>query len=286
QKQISSSASKARFTIAPAWQRSLSGGSQQKDTNFLSPIVPESFEEVKDSDNKCTDITMETSPAEKPEVPAVPDRGQVPSAHPVLKVHPSREAPSSDNPFGIRLRRTSALLKYSCESSAEPVAAALTAEPAVCSNEVVKAPRVDSTGSKPALPKSQKCRRRMLSCAVKRQRAGGRSASPTWVTVAKEKQRVYQEHAVSREPSLEETAGRNPSAEKVNGSVRILDVPVCTVPAGSCSSRCHSMLTLEQEEKRPSVSSPGAPASTAEPPWLALAKKKAKAWSDMPQIVQ
>ncbi|RXM94002.1 hypothetical protein EOD39_18471 [Acipenser ruthenus] len=223
QKQISSSASKARFTIAPAWQRSLSGGSQQKDTNFLSPIVPESFEEVKDSNNKCTDITMESSPAEKPEVPAVPDRGQVPSAHPVLKVHPSREAPSSDNPFGIRLRRTSALLKYSCESLAEPVAAALTAEPAVCSNEVVKAPQVDSTGSKPALPK---------------------------------KPEMSEENAV-----------------------------LCSKTSGSCSSEMSQHATLEQEEKRPSASSPGAPASTAEPPWLALAKKKAKAWSDMPQIV-
>ncbi|XP_033876516.2 CRACD-like protein isoform X2 [Acipenser ruthenus] len=299
QKQISSSASKARFTIAPAWQRSLSGGSQQKDTNFLSPIVPESFEEVKDSNNKCTDITMETSPAEKPEVPAVPDRGQVPSAHPVLKVHPSREAPSSDNPFGIRLRRTSALLKYSCESSAEPVAAALTAEPAVCSNEVVKAPQVDSTGSKPALPKKpEMSEENAVLCSKTSERTGGRSASPTWVTVAKQKQRVHQEHAISREPSLEETADRNPSAEK-DDSLRQTPLPVslssgknestklsCSTVTGSCSSEMSQHATLEQEEKRPSASSPGAPASTAEPPWLALAKKKAKAWSNMPQIVQ
>ncbi|XP_041076430.1 CRACD-like protein isoform X2 [Polyodon spathula] len=293
QKQISSPARKARFTIAPAWHRSLSGGSQQKDTNFLSPIVPESFEEVKDSDSKCTEITMETSPTGKPEVPVVPDRGQVPSAHPVLKVHPSREAPSSDNPFGIRLRRTSALLKYSCESSAEPVAAALTAEPAVCSNEVVKAPRVDSTGSKPALPKKPELsEENAVICSKTAERAGGRSSSPTWVTVAKQKQRVYQEHVLSREPSLEETADRNPSAEKDDSlrqttlSASLSSELSCSTVTGSCSSEMSQHATLEQEEKRPSASSPGALASTAEPPWLAIAKKKAKAWSDMPQIVQ
>ncbi|XP_041095748.1 CRACD-like protein isoform X2 [Polyodon spathula] len=283
QKQISSPARKARFTIAPAWHRSLSGGSQQKDTNFLSPIVPESFEEVKDSDSKCTEITMETSPAEKSDIPAVPDRGQVPFAHPVLKVHPSREAPSSDNPFGIRLRRTSALLKYSCESSAETVAVALTAEPAVCGNEVVK----PALRKKPELSEEN-----AVMCSKTSERAGGRLASPTWVTVAKQKQRVYQEHALSREPSLEETADRNPSAEK-DDSLRQTPLPVslsnelsCSTITGSCSSEMSQHVKLEQEEKRPSASSPGALANTAEPPWLAIAKKKAKAWSDMPQIVQ
>ncbi|XP_058845561.1 capping protein-inhibiting regulator of actin dynamics-like isoform X8 [Acipenser ruthenus] len=146
-----------------------------------------------------------------------------------------------------------------------------------------------------AEPETEDTRRAKLAS----ERTGGRSASPTWVTVAKQKQRVHQEHAISREPSLEETADRNPSAEK-DDSLRQTPLPVSlssgknestklscsTVTAGSCSSEMSQHATLEQEEKRPSASSPGAPASTAEPPWLALAKKKAKAWSNMPQIVQ
>lgn len=42
---------------------------------------------------------------------------------------------------------------------------------------------------------------------------------------------------------------------------------------------------VEKESKR-STNPSTAPLAQDEPPWLALAKKKAKAWSEMPQIVQ
>ncbi len=42
---------------------------------------------------------------------------------------------------------------------------------------------------------------------------------------------------------------------------------------------------VEKESKR-SANPSTAPLAQDEPPWLALAKKKAKAWSEMPQIVQ
>lgn len=42
---------------------------------------------------------------------------------------------------------------------------------------------------------------------------------------------------------------------------------------------------VEKESKR-AVMPSAAPLAQDEPPWMALAKKKAKAWSEMPQIVQ
>jgi len=47
-----------------------------------------------------------------------------------------------------------------------------------------------------------------------------------------------------------------------------------------------SVIPAVEKETRHSSNLPMAPCSPAEPPWLSLAKKKAKAWSEMPQIVQ
>ncbi|XP_051878228.1 CRACD-like protein isoform X2 [Pristis pectinata] len=43
---------------------------------------------------------------------------------------------------------------------------------------------------------------------------------------------------------------------------------------------------MGMREKRPMSNTKLAPLAAVEPPWLAIAKKKAKAWSDMPQTVQ
>lgn len=45
------------------------------------------------------------------------------------------------------------------------------------------------------------------------------------------------------------------------------------------------MEMVEKDSKRAAIPS-AAPLAQDEPPWMALAKKKAKAWSEMPQIVQ
>lgn len=47
-----------------------------------------------------------------------------------------------------------------------------------------------------------------------------------------------------------------------------------------------SVIPVVEKEARHSSNLPMTPCSSAEPPWLSLAKKKAKAWSEMPQIVQ
>lgn len=47
-----------------------------------------------------------------------------------------------------------------------------------------------------------------------------------------------------------------------------------------------SVIPAVEKEARHCSSLPMTPCSPAEPPWLSLAKKKAKAWSEMPQIVQ
>lgn len=61
---------------------------------------------------------------------------------------------------------------------------------------------------------------------------------------------------------------------------------LCSLSIVLCSLEISKPAVVEKEGKR----APAHPAPTAlvqdEPPWMALAKKKAKAWSEMPQIVQ
>lgn len=64
------------------------------------------------------------------------------------------------------------------------------------------------------------------------------------------------------------------------------DVVLCSLSIVLCSLEISKPVVVEKEGKR--VLAHPAPTALAqdEPPWLALAKKKAKAWSEMPQIVQ
>lgn len=61
---------------------------------------------------------------------------------------------------------------------------------------------------------------------------------------------------------------------------------LCSLSIVLCSLEISKPVVVEKEGKR--VLAHPAPTALAqdEPPWLALAKKKAKAWSEMPQIVQ
>ncbi|XP_066571059.1 CRACD-like protein isoform X2 [Amia ocellicauda] len=298
-----SSGGKVKFTIAPAWQRSLSGGSQ-RDLQFMSPIVPELFEEFpsedKDSENKCTDLKTETVSASalKPDLAQGPDRIQTPS-HSLSTDQPACDLQGTETPFGIKLRKTSALLKYSCESLAEATMNPAQSEPPVCSNEPPKASHSDFTGSKPALPtkpdlhedSSVKFKRTPEITAHRTSRGG--LESPSWITVAKQKQKIFKDN------SLDETSERTYTLEK-DDLLRKSSLPLSTckdtkeqvkmssspVTVVSCSQEISKAPAVEKEGKRPLAHIPTAPLSQEEPPWLALAKKKAKAWSEMPQIVQ
>ncbi|XP_029917778.1 cancer-related regulator of actin dynamics [Myripristis murdjan] len=88
----------------------------------------------------------------------------------------------------------------------------------------------------------------------------------------------------SKIPQPQSTQSSSPTAQKPSAQ------PSSALPSPPFSSR--SGLVPPRAASQPSqrgLPSPGSPPpalSQDEPPWMALAKKKAKAWSEMPQIVQ
>ncbi|XP_036798569.1 CRACD-like protein isoform X6 [Oncorhynchus mykiss] len=243
--------SRPRFTISPTWQRldtnePTSPSTSPSPATSPSVTVPGAVE---------AGVTAKTDPSSRveplspvvAEVPACPSRTQSTTA----PTHSSKDTPPAvpaaqeegtpENPFGVRLRKTSVDLSVG---------------------------RVPSVGS------------------------SGGSESPSWISVARQKQRIF------KESSLEETTEKKVPAEKGEtnrkGSIPTLTSPVNkdqAKPPGPpvkvlCSLEISKPAVVEKEGKR----APAHPAPTAlaqdEPPWMALAKKKAKAWSEMPQIVQ
>ncbi|XP_014055504.2 CB055 protein isoform X5 [Salmo salar] len=233
--------SRPRFTISPTWQR-LATKEPTSPSTSPSVTVPGAVE---------AGVTANTDPPSRveplspvvAEVPACPSRTQSTTAPTNSSkdtppaVPAAQEEGTPENPFGVRLRKTSVDLSVG---------------------------RVPSGGSE----------------------------SPSWISVARQKQRIFKEN------SLEETTEKKVPAEKGDpnrkGSIPTLTSPVNkdqAKPPGPpvkvlCSLEISKPAVVEKEGKR----APAHPAPTAlvqdEPPWMALAKKKAKAWSEMPQIVQ
>lgn len=103
----SGSVKPVRFTIAPAWQRSLSGGSGSMDgsgsrSSPTSPIRPELFEGISPLDTAVQDCALSSLDRL--------DRNSAAILNSALE-----EAQGHESPFGVKLRRTSSLLKYQAE---------------------------------------------------------------------------------------------------------------------------------------------------------------------------
>ncbi|XP_055782471.1 CRACD-like protein isoform X4 [Salvelinus fontinalis] len=240
-----------RFTFSPTWQRlatkePTSPSTSPSPATSPSVTVPGAVE---------VGVTGKTDPPSRveplspvvAEVPACPSRTQSTTAPTNSSkdtppaVPAAQEEGTPENPFGVRLRKTSVDLSVG---------------------------RVPSGGS------------------------SGGSESPSWISVARQKQRIFKEN------SLEETTEKKVPAEKGEpngkGSIPTLTSPVnkdqAKLPGPPvkvlCSLEISKPAVVEKEGKK----APAHPAPTAlaqdEPPWMALAKKKAKAWSEMPQIVQ
>uniref|UniRef100_A0A8C4SI36 Zgc:66433 n=1 Tax=Erpetoichthys calabaricus TaxID=27687 RepID=A0A8C4SI36_ERPCA len=267
--------SKIRFTIAPAWQRSFSGSGQQKDPTNTSPIMPEQFEGVQKDDLDPINMvaSLDSSPSCANEVKDDPNTIQ-PAVCPPSKVMPSNESQSSENRFGIKLRRTSGLLKYNPEPSSESA-----------TSPTLATTKGASSGSRPLLPKKPD-----LS-TDKSDRPSGRvtgdgSTPPGWISSAKQKQKVFQDHTLEKsfetQSSIEGDVTRSSPDDKVAVAVKAPGLPV----SGSSCQQASQVVALEKESKRTLMHPQESLLSQEGPPWLALAKKKAKAWSEMPQIVQ
>ncbi|KAF1473451.1 hypothetical protein FQV08_0013873, partial [Pygoscelis antarcticus] len=304
------SAKPVRFTIAPAWQRSLSGGSNSKEDSYTrssptSPIRPELFEGMTKEYTRFDAVIQESAKTNA-------DRFDRDSKDSDLHLNSSmewadHEAQNVENPFGVRLRRTSSLLKYQNESRAESPKLIPSAVPTAASASVKEDQKSVGTGKPPpGLPVSTKSvvkktdlledknppKTRSEEVAKKQNVSSPRletaSSEPAWVSMAKLKQKGFQDHPLAKEHKVEDKALTKADQEEVEYQVMLHGLTDILLLAGKVGPIAQeaSVIPAVEKETRHSSNLPMTPCSPAEPPWLSLAKKKAKAWSEMPQIVQ
>ncbi|NXY75088.1 K1210 protein, partial [Glareola pratincola] len=304
------SAKPVRFTIAPAWQRSLSGGSTSKEDSYTrssptSPIRPELFEGVTKEHTRFDTVIQESAKNNS-------DRFDQDYKDSDLHLTASmergdHEAQNIENPFGVRLRRTSSLLKYQNESHAEYPKLIPSAVPTTSSASVKEDQKSVGTGKPPpGLPVSTKSFVKKTDLledkshpktrseeVTKKQNVSSphletASSEPAWVSMAKLKQKGFQDHPLAKEHKAEDKALTKVDQEEVEYQVMLhglMDIFLLAGKVGPIAQEA-SVIPAVEKETRHSSNMPMTPCSPAEPPWLSLAKKKAKAWSEMPQIVQ
>ncbi|XP_067313990.1 CRACD-like protein isoform X2 [Pseudorasbora parva] len=269
-----------RFTIAPAWQRSLaSGGTQEQNillmlpetlkTNASSPQTTELFTPVKEEQPK---------PAGTQSSPTLPT------------IHVLEET-SPENPFGVRLRKTPVLHRYGLDvespwtqTQTESSGAQETPDH---DQNVRKKP--EALPKKPDLLVDTVMSARKIPDAVGRISVGS-MASPSWISLARQKQKNFMENSpenpAEKLPSQEDDKRPDSPASLSNPITKEQLAQPCSPLQVCCSLELSNTSMLEKESVKRSVNPSAAPLAQDEPPWLALAKKKAKAWSEMPQIVQ
>ncbi|CAM2120037.1 unnamed protein product [Caretta caretta] len=317
-----------RFTIAPAWQRSLSGGSNSKEDSCArsspsSPIRPELFEGT-----AHLDTTRQESTKNKREGFERDNESNKPSLNSSME-GAEHETQNAENPFGIRLRRTSSLLKYHSESPKQIPLAVHTPS----SGSVKEDQKSLGTGRPPhSLPGHQKALAKKSAVVEEKNAPKTKSeevskkqhsnkvsekvpsphletvtSEPAWVSMAKLKQKGFQGHPLAKGHKREDKTltkmdqeervtcasenllGKNvtPSlcAQEKKSQMKITMSAAAAVTLGPMAQES-SVVPTAEKETRQSCNLPMTPCSSVEPPWLSLAKKKAKAWSEMPQIVQ
>ncbi|NXG71150.1 K1210 protein, partial [Baryphthengus martii] len=291
-----------RFTIAPAWQRSLSGGSNSKEDSYnrsspTSPIRPELFEGMTKEHARFDGIIQES---EKNNSDRFNRDYKGSNWHLNSSMEwANHEAQNVENPFGVRLRRTSSLLKYQNESCPESPKLMSSSVPTAASASVKEDQKsVDARKPLLSLPVSTKSFVKKTDLLEDKNPPKTRSEEvakkqnghkpPAWVSMAKLKQKGFQDHHLAKEHKAEDKALTKVDQEEVEYRVmlhRLMNILLLAGKVGPIAQEA-SVIPAVEKEARHSSNLPMTPCSPAEPPWLSLAKKKAKAWSEMPQIVQ
>ncbi|NXW27405.1 K1210 protein, partial [Phaetusa simplex] len=299
------SAKPVRFTIAPAWQRSLSGGSNSKEDSYTrssptSPIRPELFEGVTKEHTRFDAVIQESAKNNSDRFDRDYKDGDFHLNSSMEQA--DHEAQNVENPFGVRLRRTSSLLKYQNESHAEypklipspvPTASSASVKEDQKSVGARKPPPGLSVSTKSFVKKTDLLEDRSppktrSEEVTKKQNLETASSEPAWVSMAKLKQKGFQDHLLAKEHKAEDKALTKVDQEEVEYQVMLhglMDIFLLAGKVGPITQEA-SVIPAVEKETRHSSNLPMTPCSPAEPPWLSLAKKKAKAWSEMPQIVQ
>ncbi|XP_076878566.1 uncharacterized protein LOC143527313 isoform X2 [Brachyhypopomus gauderio] len=271
-----------QFTIIPAWEKSFSGAAVKE---LSQPVeLSAAAGEPEFTGSTTIDQLLDDVMAEQPTSPFQ-------SALSVHLPRETREDPTPENPFGVRLRKTTMLHRYASEGESPTP----TSQPESAETQVAI---LEQLSRKPALPKKPD---QVVEAAMKPKRSAelvvGKtsfeaSEPPSWISVARQKQKLFKENSLeesseSKDPGDEEFVKKGSDfSSPVTKDVASLLKPVASPVKVACSLEISKPSMLEKECKRTSGHLPPAPLSQEEPPWLALAKKKAKAWSEMPQIVQ
>ncbi|XP_027010434.2 capping protein-inhibiting regulator of actin dynamics isoform X4 [Tachysurus fulvidraco] len=269
-------------------------GSHQSSTSE-STVAKESIQELSYSeaddepifnkplsrDQSSVSMTAEQSASqdETPSLPSSPLQREISQAD---------KDTTPENPFGVRLRKTPVLHRYGSEGE--------TPTPNTEHVETPKSPFLEQLSRKPILSKKPD---QVADGVGKPKRSSDppgkasveSSESPIWISLARQKQKVFKENSLDE--SLGETKVLTQEESDTKGLLDDLPGPVtkdqlkpATSPVKvSCSLEISKPVLVEKEKRSISHTVP-APLTQDEPPWLALAKKKAKAWSEMPQIVQ
>ncbi|ROL47201.1 hypothetical protein DPX16_18999 [Anabarilius grahami] len=272
-----------RFTIAPAWQRSLASGGTQEQSQTISLLVPEAVE-TNASSPQTTELFTPIK-EERPKPAQAQSSPTLPMQKETIQV---QEEMNPENPFGVRLRKTPVLHRYGLDGES-PWTQTQTE-----SSGAQETPDHDQNDRKPVLPKKPDLlvdtvmSARKIPDSVGRTSVGS-SESPSWISVARQKQKNFieqsPESSPEKLPSQGDVKGEDPPPSLSNPVTKEQLAQPCSPLQVFCSLELSNTAMLEKESKR-STNPSAPPLAQDEPPWLALAKKKAKAWSEMPQIVQ
>ncbi|KAM8952890.1 acrosomal protein KIAA1210 homolog [Pelodytes ibericus] len=264
-KQKTASGKPVRFTVAPAWQRSISGGSAIKETAFSRNVI-------KSSSFEGTDEPVAQDGTAKSEKPLQNTR--------TLDVETAV-------PFGVRLRSTSTSVKYCEELFGESTTQTLTNTVPLIHSQT--SPNPIKSSDIPKQPQLLDTSEERASLKIKTEDSPQKGNSePAWISMAKQKRKGFQDHLLAKEQNIAK------DKDQVKDAAESL----------LCKSTDNRMQNLEVkgEPKIASTDVPAAPTefppepeksacpapsqNSDEPPWMSLAKKKAKAWSEKPQIAQ
>ncbi|XP_078544805.1 acrosomal protein KIAA1210 homolog isoform X2 [Lissotriton helveticus] len=314
-----------RFTIAPAWQRSISGGSSAKEDTAVrcastSTIKAELFEKTQEEQTCLGRERSASSPNSSGDIDINTDIPRMP------KKLCDSISESSELPFGVRLKRASSFSKHSDENVSDSQKPDSSVQQVSLVKDLQKSENAGKTlqinvglrksslhqsdlqeekdlhrTSPEELPKKNHTPK-SLEKSINKPMTNATS-EPVWVSMAKLKQKGFQEHPLAKEQSATETIGTATATGKVindeieegfrkSGFISIvdqekplLDVSPTAASVGPAPPATSPAPAVEKGTRQ----HPGHQAtlqSSAEPPWLSLAKKKSKAWSEMPQIVQ
>ncbi|XP_061835632.2 uncharacterized protein [Nerophis lumbriciformis] len=214
-----SNQNKVCSTLAPAWQRSLSGG-DSKNIPVSSP-TPSGGEDGEETIKKDLHVDAQshthavvtsgkTNMAGDNDVKPQKTVSQDPVRAQTSPVAAKEESSvvvegSYDSPFGVRLRKTAVLHSFSSEEENTEAPVEPPAQPVSSKVEptaIVKPSTSPAISNKPALPKKPdihgdsgvKTKRVSEPVAVRNVSTG--SECPSWISVARQKQKIYKKNSL------------------------------------------------------------------------------------------